>query len=169
MRQQFEANHFALLQYEGVKKRFPAARKGCDGLNLVYPGVDCTSNKSSANYELALQGASALVYILPYIEEQALFDQFRVDVVSIWNSDTTSTWYLEPDVKIAIGTRPATYVCPSDGDLPIFAEYKHVVPARVDVTTGSYANVAGTLGANSGNLKYANDGVFFYNRRIKGV
>jgi prepilin-type N-terminal cleavage/methylation domain-containing protein/prepilin-type processing-associated H-X9-DG protein len=158
----------ALLQYEGAKKRFPAARKGCDGTSGInYPGVDCTSNKPTPTYDLALQGASALVYLLPYIEEQALFDQFRLDVVSIWNSDTTSTWYLEPDVKIAIATRPTTYVCPSDGDLPAFAEYKHLVPARQNVATCSYANVAGTQGALSGALKYANDGVFFYNRRIK--
>ena len=159
--------NLALLQYEGAKKRFPAARKGCDNLGLVYQGVDCSSKISSAGYELGLHGASAFVYILPYIEEQALFDQFRTDLVSIWNASTTSTWYLEPDVKIAIATRPAAYVCPSDGELPYFAEYKHLVPARQDVATGSYANVAGTLGPSSSSLKYANDGVFFYSRRMK--
>ena len=160
--------NLALLQYEGAKKRFPAARKGCDGTSGInFPGVDCTSNVSSAGYELALHGASAFVYILPYIEEQALYDQFRLDLVSIWNASTTSTWYLEPDVKIAIATRPTIFVCPSDGDLPPFAEYKHLVPARQDVATGSYANVAGSLGPLSGPLKYASDGVFFYNRRFK--
>jgi prepilin-type N-terminal cleavage/methylation domain-containing protein/prepilin-type processing-associated H-X9-DG protein len=161
--------NLGLLQYEGAKKRFPAARKGCDGTSGInYPGVDCTSNVNSANYDLALQGASAFVYTLPYLEEQALYDQFRLDIVSIWNSNTSSTWYLEPDVKIGIATRPTVFVCPSDGDLPMFAEYKHVVPARVDVATSSYACVAGALGsAAGGSLKYANDGVFFYNRRIK--
>ena len=51
----------------------------------------------------------------------------------------------------------------------ISAIWKHdlIVPARNDVATGSYANVAGSLGPLSGSLKYANDGVFFYNRRFK--
>ena len=159
--------NLALLQYEGAKKRFPAARKGCDGLGLSYPGVDCSSKTSSAGYELGLHGASAFVFILPYIEEQALYDQFRVDVVSIWDTSNPPTWVSEPDVKIAVATRPAAYVCPSDGDLPRLAEYKHLVPARNEVATGSYANVAGTQGPLSASLKYANDGVFFYNRRIK--
>jgi prepilin-type N-terminal cleavage/methylation domain-containing protein len=73
----------AILGYEHSYKKFPAARKGCDGINPPYPGIDCPSKISSAGYELAYHGASALVYILPYIEQQSLFDQFRVDVVTI--------------------------------------------------------------------------------------
>lgn len=147
--------NLALLQYEGAKKRFPAARKGCDNLGLVYPGVDCSSKFSSAGYELGLHGASAFVYILPYIEEQALYDQFRIDVVSIWDTTNPPAWVAEADVKIAVATRLTTYLCPSDGDLPPYADYKHLVPARVDVATCSYANVAGSLGPASGSLKYA--------------
>jgi prepilin-type N-terminal cleavage/methylation domain-containing protein len=38
----------ALLQYEGAKKRFPAARKGCDATTGInYPGVDCTATASN--------------------------------------------------------------------------------------------------------------------------
>jgi prepilin-type N-terminal cleavage/methylation domain-containing protein/prepilin-type processing-associated H-X9-DG protein len=159
--------NLALLQYEGAKKRFPAARKGCDGLGLVYQGVDCSSKVSSAGYELGLHGASAFVYILPYIEEQTLYDLFRVDIVSIWDTSSPPNWCNEVDVKVAVATRPTAYVCPSDGELPIFAEYKHLVPARNDIATCSYANVAGSLGPASASLKYASDGVFFYNRRFK--
>jgi prepilin-type processing-associated H-X9-DG protein len=157
-----------LLQYEGVKKRFPAARKGCDGVGIVYQGVDCTSKVTSAGYDLATHGASALIYILPYLEEQALYDEFRIDLVTIWNATPGSTWYMEPDVKIAVATRPNVYVCPSDGELPPLAEYKHDVPTRTEIATGSYANVAGSQGPpNTDLLKYRNDGVFFYARRIK--
>src|SRR6266480_3331858 len=53
----------ALLGYEHSYKKFPAARKGCDGIGLVYPGVDCPSKISSAGYEMAYHGASALVFI----------------------------------------------------------------------------------------------------------
>jgi len=57
-----------LLEYEHSAKRFPAARKGCDGAGAVtYPGVDCTSRVSSAGYEMAIHGASVLVMILPYL------------------------------------------------------------------------------------------------------
>lgn len=160
--------NLAILQFEHSYKRFPAARKGCDGLNLVYPGVDCSSKISTAGYQLAFQGASALVYILPFIEEQALYDQFRLDVVTIWDGVSPCTWCAEAAVTLAVATRPSTYVCPSDGELQIYAEWKgEIVAARNDVATGSYANVAGSQGPPSASLKYANDGVFFYNRRFK--
>jgi prepilin-type N-terminal cleavage/methylation domain-containing protein/prepilin-type processing-associated H-X9-DG protein len=159
-----------LLQYEHSEKRFPAARKGCDGIVLPgnYTGVDCSSQISSAGYEMAAHGASALVMILPYLEEQQLYDQFKVQTVSVWDGATGCRWCSDTDVKQAVANRPKAYVCPSDGDLQQFADYKHEVPARNDVSTGSYANVAGTHGPpNDGSLKYANDGTFFYNRRFK--
>ncbi len=159
-----------LLEYEHTAKRFPAARKGCDGVITSSPGtgVDCSSQISSAGYEMAAHGVSALVMILPYLEEQQLYDQFKVQTVSVWDGVTGCRWCTDPDVKLAVANRPKAYVCPSDGDLQQFAEYKHEVPARNDVSTGSYANVAGSQGPpNSATLKYANDGTFFYNRRIK--
>ena len=158
----------ALLNYEHSKKRFPAARKGCDAINPSYPGIDCPSKISSAGYELAYHGASALVSILPYIEEQALYDQFRIDVVTIWDGVAGCKWCTEPDVKAAVAIRPGAYACPSDGELPQLAEWKHEVPARNDIATCSYAMVAGSQGPpNTAALKYQNDGVFFYNRRFK--
>jgi prepilin-type N-terminal cleavage/methylation domain-containing protein/prepilin-type processing-associated H-X9-DG protein len=158
------------LQYEHARKRFPAARKGCDGIGITYPGVDCSSNVTSAGFNLALHGASAFIFILPYLEEQALYDKFRIDLVTIWDTSNPCKWCSEPDVKIAVATRPSTYVCPSDGELLLLAEYKHDLPATYDVATCSYANVAGSQGPpNTDVFKYKNDGVFFYNRRIKAT
>jgi len=162
--------NLSLLQYENQTKRFPAARKGCDSTTVVYPGVDCSSHASSAGpIEMAYQGASALVLILPQMEEQALYDQFHLDVATVWDGVSPCTWCTNPDIKVAVAMRPSAYVCPSDGELLYFAVWKHdlIVPARNDVATGSYANVAGTQGPLSASLKYANDGVFFYNRRFK--
>jgi prepilin-type N-terminal cleavage/methylation domain-containing protein/prepilin-type processing-associated H-X9-DG protein len=157
-----------LLQYENVRKRFPAARKGCDSTTAVYQGVDCTSNINSANIQMAFQGASAFVIILPNIEEQALYDKFHLDTLTIWNGVSPCDWCTVADPKAAAAVRPSTYVCPSDGELQFFAEWKgSIIPSRQDVATGSYANVAGSLDPNSGLLKYASDGVFFYNRRFK--
>ena len=164
--------NLSLLQYEGAKKRFPAARKGCDGLYpaINYPGVDCASRPSNpAGFEMAYQGASALVMILPYMDEQALYDLFHLDTMTVWDGQSPCDWCSVPDLKLAVSSRPTTFVCPSDGELLYLAVWKHdlIVPARQEVGTGSYANVAGTLGPASSALKYANDGVFFYNRRIK--
>lgn len=160
----------ALLQYEHTANRFPAARKGCDGPVAagIYPGVECISQLSSDGYDLAYHGASAFVMILPYVEEQQLFDLFKVQTVTIWDSFSGCRWCTDPSVKQAVAARPKAFVCPSDGDLQALADYKHEAPVRTDIATGSYANVAGTLGPpNSAALKYQNDGTFFYNRRFK--
>ncbi len=160
--------NLAFLQYEHTYQRFPAARRGCDGINLTYPGVDCSSHLSSLGYELAYHGASALVMILPYLEEQQLYDQFKIDLVSVWDGVQPCKWCSDADVKLAVANRPKMFVCPSDGDLQVLADYKHEATARNDISTGSYANVAGTHGPpNDAYLKYQNDGVFFYNRRFK--
>lgn len=160
----------SLSQYEGVKKRFPAARKGCDAYVVNYPGVDCATKASNPpGFEMAFQGASALIMILPYLEEQSLYDLFHLENMTVWDGQSPCDWCSIPDLKTAVASRPVTFVCPSDGEMQYFAVWKHdlVVPARQEVATGSYANMAGTQGPLSASLKYANDGVFFYNRRIK--
>jgi prepilin-type processing-associated H-X9-DG protein len=103
--------------------------------------------------------------------QQSLYDLFHLDNMTIWDAQAAPCdWCSVPDLKTAVASRPTAYVCPSDGELLYLAVWKHdlIIPARQEVATGSYANVAGALGSSAGGaLKYANDGVFFYNRRIK--
>jgi prepilin-type N-terminal cleavage/methylation domain-containing protein/prepilin-type processing-associated H-X9-DG protein len=170
-----------LAEYEDAKKELPAARQGCDGVNAsTHPNVDCTSRRSSLGHEMAFSGASALVMILPFLEQQALFNQFQVDEYPMWSPTSGATDWLVASAAMreAIVKRPEMYACPSDSEMPLLADYKHAVPARYEVATGSYAMISGSMNSGSTpvttfddpgqySLKYNNDGVFFYSRRIK--
>jgi prepilin-type N-terminal cleavage/methylation domain-containing protein/prepilin-type processing-associated H-X9-DG protein len=156
-----------MLAFHDAYKKFPAGRKGCD-TNHYYP--ECKSppaklDKFGAN--LGESGISALVRILPNLEEQTLHDQFHVEDVATWGTNTT--WWNDADVKNAIAARPDVFRCPSDGELPREAEYKHDVPASIPVAPGSYALNMGTKGtpSTSNDVKFNNTGMFFYVKQIK--
>jgi prepilin-type N-terminal cleavage/methylation domain-containing protein/prepilin-type processing-associated H-X9-DG protein len=166
-----------LAGYEDVNHAFPAGRLGCDTISATPVGQNstCVSRISSKGKEMAMAGASPLVQILPFIEQQALFKLFHIEEYPIWSpAASAADWITEPDIRQGLLQRPATYLCPSDAEMPEFAEYKHEVPARYEVTTGSLAMMAGTCGASpcTGLLgetletKYSNDGVFMYGREM---
>lgn len=159
----------ALLGYENSHKRFPAARLGSDGGT---PLVECFNGETYQvpdKGELTESGASALVMILPYLEQQALFDLFHADEVPIWAPN--ATWYATyPEIRTALETRPDVYLCPSDSIGESYAQYSHDVPTTTyHVAAGSYANVLGTLSPSDDRIKvkYCGDGVFIYSRTFR--
>ena len=175
----------ALLQFEQTRKKFPAGRLGCDGV-IAYPECDpATAKKDIFGANMGQGGASAFVFILPFIEEQAVYDLLRVDDVACWG--VVPSWFSNTDVQRGLGKRPPVFLCPSDGELPIDAEYKHdvtvVVRAPFYVSPGSYALSSGSLGPPNGpapnpadncippaatcELKYTNTGIFIYVKRFK--
>lgn len=144
----------ALLNYEGTYKVFPASRVDRDGTGD--------------------NGTSAFVMILPFMEEQAMFDLFDFQA-GVWVNQQSGYPWLAPDStnRLAIASRPESYACPSD-EFEYFSQRTHAPLTHWGLefkgaAVGSYATVAGTWGAASGNLskaKYDNDGVFFYVRQI---
>jgi prepilin-type N-terminal cleavage/methylation domain-containing protein/prepilin-type processing-associated H-X9-DG protein len=165
----------ALLASEHTKKKFPAGRMGCDG-NFPTAPIDLSTVCSVAaagsdllGRNMGQSGASAFAVILPYLEEQPLYDLLHVDDIAIWSGEAGNTaWSTHVDVRQALSARPEVLLCPSDGELPLDAEYKHEVAARIPVAPASYALVSGTAGPpNNNNLKYFNDGIFFYVRQFK--
>jgi prepilin-type N-terminal cleavage/methylation domain-containing protein/prepilin-type processing-associated H-X9-DG protein len=160
----------AFANYETSQKKFPAGRLGCD-TNIAYP--DCATGvaKNDKNGKSFGQGgASAFTFVLPHLEEQALYDLMKVDSVAIWFPGTAYTWWSDADVQKALSQRPGVFRCPSDGELPAFADYKNeITDPAVNVAPASYALSAGTLGPpNSNNMKFFNTGVFFYFKKLKG-
>jgi prepilin-type N-terminal cleavage/methylation domain-containing protein len=158
-----------LLGVEDSKKAFPAGRQGCDGVNAsTADGVDCKTRIGPKGFEMAFSGASALVHVLPYAEQQGLFRMLHVDEYPIWSPTANAAdWILNPDIQEAVGQRPPLVVCPSDSDTNPASDYRHSASARYSYATGSYAVVGGTAPAsNIGGIKYSNDGVFMYSRTI---
>jgi len=156
----------ALLTYESAFKVFPPSRVGRDG-------------RSGADQSRV--GTSALVLILPQMDQQATYDMFDFDR-GPWISAATYWFAATNKNRAALAQRPNCYVCPSD-DSEFFTKREVAcckefgfTTENCPIATGSYATVAGTFGAGNyrsydelGNkcesladAKSHNTGVFFY-------
>ena len=135
----------ALANYEGSFKVYPPGRLGCDGSG------PCTQDHQRV-------GTSGLVMLLPYVEQQTLYDQFDFSD-GPWAAATT-TW-IAKNAK-AIGQTVATFVCPSDTSKPFTDSPPS---ASAPAATGNYSFVTGTYGPSAGisdNVKWKNNGLFYY-------
>ncbi len=141
----------ALHGHHDARGNLPAGRYGCDGSGSPCNGIPLTS------YER--HGASMFVFILPFMEQDNLFRQFSL-TDPVWPTTATTTWPMVN--RIAVETRPPSYVCPSDTADPTVAS-NGIRPA-----IGSYASVNGSNGNGIGeNVKYFNTGVFNYKNTYK--
>jgi prepilin-type N-terminal cleavage/methylation domain-containing protein/prepilin-type processing-associated H-X9-DG protein len=156
----------AIINYETARKEYPPGRLNCDAGSPYY---DCRRDILDQN---ARSHMSGFVLILPFLEEQALFDQAGIDQADgIWQWN--ATWKSNPARVAVVETRPPVYVCPSSTSLPI-AETRADTSQFTDVAiaTGTYAFVHGMRGAlwMSDNaplyVKTRNTGVFNYFRTV---
>jgi prepilin-type N-terminal cleavage/methylation domain-containing protein/prepilin-type processing-associated H-X9-DG protein len=161
----------AFLMHEDAQGALPAGRLGCDGSWPADFGECGTPEPNDLGFYEVYHGASAFVQVLPYLEQQALFDRFRIDEIAIWEASPDKKWANDyPEIREALGMRPDVVVCPSD---PIELRGQDF-SATGDATVGSYAVCAGTCGAgyacddlfgNRITMKYDNDGVFLYRHK----
>jgi len=143
----------AMLSHEQQTQEFPAGRAQCDG----NPYAPCSSNIHSPRRP----GTGGLVWILPWLEQQSLFDEFQssFDVGGLWS--LSGTEWRTPRVAAAIAARPSVMVCGSD------TSESHIRNISVFplVAVGSYALSAGTMGPShqmSQAAKHFNTGMFRY-------
>jgi prepilin-type N-terminal cleavage/methylation domain-containing protein/prepilin-type processing-associated H-X9-DG protein len=149
----------AALNYESSYKYLPPGRFGCDGN---------PAQKNCSPFPTFRRAASGFLTMLPFLEEQALYDSIDW-TVGPWNAVSPDN---SPERDPAANTHGKNQVvvstalqimnCPSDTKLP-FAEWNEKREA-----TGSYAFCSGTFGpscASSFKAKYRKngaDGVFLY-------
>ena len=164
----------AEANYETVHKRFEPARLGPDSTTSKEVQLVGRPSGPRANggkgYERS--GVSGFVFLLPFMEEQALYDMFDLKGDGVWPSSASNlpNWHT-PEKDRAIGTRPPVMVCPSDQssattELPNY-QSRSPVPA-----TGSYAFNAGhrginKFGVNACLVKHHNTGMHLYWNTIK--
>jgi prepilin-type N-terminal cleavage/methylation domain-containing protein len=91
--------------------RESARRMQCQG-NVKQLALGCSSYASATNQRMPVPGSSWLIQILPYVEQQPLFDR--------WAANTSITGIAVP-----------LYVCPNRGS-PIFVNSGTVQVARTD-------------------------------------
>jgi prepilin-type N-terminal cleavage/methylation domain-containing protein/prepilin-type processing-associated H-X9-DG protein len=164
--------------YEGTNKKFPPARKGCDGITVGTTPFVC--NPKLPNYKLdncvtcagdtpeSRLGYSTFVFILPFMELSSLYNTF--DLRTLWVTKVP----LSPTSQngIAVLTRPAEFVCPSDPGLPTTQLEGDEQDCSGVGATGSYAVCGGSRGpstalpGNSADNKINNDGPFVYKKQF---
>jgi prepilin-type N-terminal cleavage/methylation domain-containing protein/prepilin-type processing-associated H-X9-DG protein len=132
--------------YHDTKKKYPAAIVGCVAYNPSpnsYANQVCEAGSTLNSTDK--RGYGAFVQILPYIEEQSLYDLFDKRLTSgPWHTDTA--WMSIPGNLQLVGTEVNVYKCPSD---PV--SFKTVSSGFTwGIAHGSYATNGGTLGPKSG-------------------
>ena len=136
----------ALHNYHDTLKTFPPGRMSCDG----WTGGPCTGLLDTWK-----AGTSGFVVLLPFLEQQQLYDLFGGFEEGAVYPIAGTTWRTA-DVDRAMKTRPPVLVCPSDVSKPM----------NGNDATGSYALVHGSRGPSWGmdqaNLKHGNTGMFVY-------
>jgi len=150
----------ALGAYENAIGAYPPGRMGYDSVS----GVNVAQQV----------GTTAFVMILPQMDQQSLYDLFDFND-GVWvTAQPGYTWLAATSSnREAIHQRPACYVCPSDDSEPFSQRTNDPTLTHHHLTnwaaTGSYATVAGSLGAGNsgGDYKYGNNGVFFYRTPMK--
>lgn len=169
----------ALLNYETARGKLPAGRHGCDGATNV-TGQDIGLIRGcEAGTKIKRSMMSAFVKLLPYIEQQSLFD--RLDLSNqgtiLWpvaaGADEKNSTFLSwatPDIQQALNVRPEAYVCPSSDSAPE-TEWQIFANAEFLPATGDYALCMGHRGPSWNRafipVKVDNSGLFFYIREIK--
>ena len=152
----------------------------CDAKKILPPG---RTNVDSA------PGMSAFVFILPFIEQQGVYDQMDQTGQQLWDDTPPKNWVNHAGNLRVLATVIPTYRCPSD---PTPATYKsrelgwdpaagYVIPPEADIGQGDYALNWGSCGGGAGcvtrptiaptattmqKLKTLNDGLFLYKTQL---
>ena len=166
------ANHLkqiglATANYESTHGVYPPGRLGCDGNWFSPPWCEGTDKTSKS-------GASGFVFLLPFLEQQQLYDQLRLKEGGIWiynPSGTDHDWLGNPDKVDAVETWLSVFHCPTD------SAQRQADPSAFSVEgirpgVSSYAMSMGTLGPSRGvgiTVKHENDGVFMYARVFRAA
>ena len=163
----------AQLNYEDVHKEFAPARPGPDASShreVILVGRPF-GPRAQGKFGYLRSGVSGFVLMLPFMESEALYDQFDIDRGDgVWLSEIANVNWRTPQKEQAIGTRPEFVVCPSNETLPRHEERHQtwgIIPA-----TGTYAFCAGHRGPNAWQcdacmVKHHNSGMHYYWTRVR--
>ena len=169
-------NSLAILVYESSLGKLPQGRPGCDASSDDLCRWDLPNTKT---------GVSGMVAILPFIEEQGLFDLLDDDEGDsqlaavtggppIWMSGASGipvdVWATDQKMR-AMAQRPSSFVCPTSasGEFSLRGAYNGWANKP---GTGDYAMSAGHRGADAFrwdvcDVKLHNTGMFLYRTVVK--
>jgi prepilin-type N-terminal cleavage/methylation domain-containing protein/prepilin-type processing-associated H-X9-DG protein len=163
------------LNHESVHKKFVRARPGPDSTTsqqVLHVGRPA-GPRAGGGKGYQKSGASGFVLLLPFLEDQALYDQFDIDRgEGIWLAGNSGVNWRTPQKEAAMGVRPDVYVCPSSRTLPKTEDpaeqNRSTIPA-----TGTYAMSLGHRGpvfddvSSACMTKHNNTGLHLYWNAVK--
>lgn len=142
--------------YHTAMKTYPPGRLGCD----CYTGDVCKGDTSAAK-----SGASGFVLVLPFIEQEGLFQGLRVGLKgSVYpiesgagcpNDGTATGW--ATGLAQLLKTKLPIYICPSHPGMPPSSP-AYSTMALVQGSNGP------TFGIDENKVKIHNNGMFVYKR-----
>ena len=155
------------LNYESAKREFPPGRSGCG--HYAGSGRPCPPNNPAGSK--LMHGASGFVRMLPYMEDNDLFEMADFENGGIWNdADTAPDWRTMATRVAMVKIRPKVMACPSSAEDPIFIDDQAYTVLSASPpfpsATGNYALCQGSYGpsvSNSGghtDTLYKNNGMF---------
>jgi prepilin-type processing-associated H-X9-DG protein len=173
----------AVHNFHEAKKKLPPGRAGCDG-----NGAGNCSGTGAAVTATQRSGTSMFVFILPFVEEQSLFELFADPTgdkaIGLWIASSSVTAWKDTGTSVGrnnlkgIEQRPGAFACPSDTAEPHsrqqeFGANTYTIPSGSKAAVGSYAPVFGNLGiklfndVNQAESKWKNNGLFVYVKTFK--
>ncbi|MGL4550159.1 MAG: DUF1559 domain-containing protein, partial [Gemmataceae bacterium] len=109
-------------------------------------------------------GYSVHAQLLPYIEQENLGRQFNLTQLLFTGTFPTPSFMLNPAAATAAGTVVKTFLCPADGQTPLFTVNSgggtHAGTSYV-VNLGSGVGGAGAV-VNGYDTRFPTDGMFYY-------
>ena len=128
-------------------------------------------SKTECGHENNIGSASQYgwaVFIMPYIEQGALYDALDVGNVPLWQRYSLHSVRTEEDVRL-LQTRIANYRCPSDSTAALNpARFSQLDAAeRFDIATSNYVASMGPDAGNGSNGTEDSRGVFHGNSKYK--
>lgn len=186
---------FALANYEAAKKYYPAGRHGCqrpydmtDPIDSSHNLGGCAAKGSGPNAGVTEDGASLFVELLPFLEEQPLYNMVHYNLGGLFNEvepyyqNSSTSWYTSLDHQKVVKTIPTVMRCPSSAVSQLMVDCCYG-PGGIIVQTaiGSYAGCSGQNSRtirNNPQLKassysnndvayFMNDGLFLYKIKKK--
>jgi len=155
----------AIANFELTKKHLPPARLGPDSTNA--------NEVFHLKTPVERSGASGFVLMLPYLEEQALFEQLEIDTKNgLYPAGVFSAFWRTPEREAALHTSLNVLRCPSTTSPP-HSESPAYGSWTQKPAVGSYAFCAGHRGPNSKHpvracmTKHHNTGAHLYWNTVK--
>lgn len=152
-------NAAARMSSQNNLKQLALAMHNYEGTHGNLPGFALAPTGGNANSF----GYSVLAHVLPYIEQEPLGRTFSTTTTPLFTGTFPVSLTLNPAVAPTAGTVIQTFLCPADGQPPL---YTTITGGRTHAGTNYVVNIGSGVGYNY-DPRFPQDGLFWYGSKVK--